>query len=240
MIPRIRVFAGPNGSGKSTLAEWLSKDYSVNLYQYINADQMFSEIDRTLMLACPLPMDNESLLAYTNNSTFPDKHKAYYASGNIQIKDDFVIFTRDAVNSYTVAMLADFFRSEFLANGFSFSCETVFSHPSKIELLKIAQLKGFRTYLYFVSTECSEININRVASRVKEGGHDVPYDKIVERFQRCLDNVSLALPCLNRAYFFDNTGTDIRFLGEVNEGNWKLYTSRLPQWFIKSVYHTFQ
>ena len=98
MIPRIRVFAGPNGSGKSTLAEWLSKDYSVNLYQYINADQMFSEIDRTLMLACPLPMDNESLLAYTNNSTFPDKHKAYYASGNIQIKDDFVIFTRDAVN----------------------------------------------------------------------------------------------------------------------------------------------
>lgn len=55
MIPRIRVFAGPNGSGKSTLAEWLSKDYSVNLYQYINADQMFSEIDRTLMLACPLP-----------------------------------------------------------------------------------------------------------------------------------------------------------------------------------------
>ena len=50
MIPRIRVFAGPNGSGKSTLAEWLSKDYSVNLYQYINADQMFSEIDRTLML----------------------------------------------------------------------------------------------------------------------------------------------------------------------------------------------
>ena len=239
MIPRIRVFAGPNGSGKSTLAEWLSKDYSVNLYHYLNADVMFSEISRTLMLACPLPMDNESLLAYTNKSTFPDEYKALFSSGDIQIKDDFVIFTRDAVNSYTVAMLADFFRSEYLANGISFSCETVFSHPSKIELLKIAQVKGFRTYLYFVSTEWPEININRVATRVKEGGHDVPYDKIIERFQRCLDNVSLVLPFMNRAYFFDNTGTEMRFLAEVNEGKWKLYASRLPQWFIKSIYQNF-
>ena len=60
---------------------------------------MFAEIERTLMIACPLPMDNESLLAYANSSTFPNEHKAYYASGSIQIKDDFVIFTRDAVNS---------------------------------------------------------------------------------------------------------------------------------------------
>ena len=233
MIPRIRVFAGPNGSGKSTLAEWLSKDYSVNLYHYINADVMFYEISRTLMTACPLPMDNKSLLNYASKATFPDKYKAFFLSGNIQIKDDFVIFTREAVNSYTVAMLADFFRSEYLANGISFSCETVFSHPSKIELLKMAQLKGFRTYLYFVSTEYPEININRVATRVTEGGHDVPDDKIIERYQRCLDNVSQALPFLNRAYFFDNTGTEIRFLAEVNEGKWKLYASKLPQWFKK-------
>ena len=63
MIPRIRVFAGPNGSGKSTLAGWLSSDYSVNLYHYINADAMFAEATKTLKVACPLPMDNKALLA---------------------------------------------------------------------------------------------------------------------------------------------------------------------------------
>ena len=236
MIPRMRMFAGPNGSGKSTLAEWLSKNYSVNLYHFINADVMFSEIDSSLRIACPLPMDDKSLLAYISKLTYPNEHKTHFASGRIQIKDDFVIFTRDAVNSYTVAMLADFFRSEYLANGISFSCETVFSHPSKIDLLKTAQQKGFRTYLYFVSTESPEININRVVTRVQEGGHNVPHDKIVERFQRCLDNVSSALSFLNRAYFFDNTETDIRFIAEVNEGKWTLYTSTLPQWFIKSIY----
>ena len=235
MIPRLRVFAGPNGSGKSTLAQWLSKDYSVNLYHYINADVMFAEIGRSLRIACPLPMDEEALLAYAGKSTFPDEQKAFFVSGRIQIQDDFVTFTRDAVNSYAVALLAGFFRSVYLENGISFSCETVFSHPSKIELLKIAKSKGFRTYLYFISTECPEININRVAARVHEGGHEVPCDKIVERFRRCLDNVALALPFLNRAYFFDNSLTNISLIAEVNEGKWTLYSSSQPQWLERSI-----
>ena len=58
MIPRMRIFAGPNGSGKSTLAEWLSNNYSVNLYHYINADMMFTEISKALKIACPFPMEN--------------------------------------------------------------------------------------------------------------------------------------------------------------------------------------
>ena len=113
MIPRMRIFAGPNGSGKSTLAEWLSNNYSVNLYHYINADMMFTEISKALKIACPFPMENESLLTFISKSSFPDNHKALFAASEIHIKDDFVVFTREAVNSYTVAMLADFFRSEY-------------------------------------------------------------------------------------------------------------------------------
>ena len=232
----MRIFAGPNGSGKSSLAQWLSNNYSVNLYHYINADMMFDEISRTLRIACPFPMENEALMAFTCKSSFPDNHKTFFATGAIHIKDDFVVFSRNAVNSYTVAMLADFFRSEYLENNISFSGETVFSHPSKIELFHKAYSKGFRTYLYFVSTECPEININRVIARVQQGGHDVPNDKIVERFQRCLDNVANAIPFLNRGYFFDNSGEGFRYLAEINEGKWTLYTSLLPQWFRKSVY----
>ena len=236
MIPRMRIFAGPNGSGKSTLAEWLSNDYSVNLYHFINADLMFAEISRNLRIACPFPMENESLLTFAQYSSFAESQKGFFTTGAIRIEDDFVVFPHDAVNSYTVAMLADFFRSEYLANNISFSSETVFSHPSKVELFARASSQGFRTYLYFVSTECPDINVNRVVTRVREGGHDVPYDKIVERFQRCLDNVALAIPYLNRGYFFDNSGDDFRFLAEINDGKWTLYTSLIPQWFKKSVY----
>ena len=45
MISRMRIFAGPNGSGKSTFAHWLSRDYAVNLYRFINADDLFAEMN---------------------------------------------------------------------------------------------------------------------------------------------------------------------------------------------------
>ena len=181
-------------------------------------------------------MDDEALKSFARESSFPEIHKILFDSNKIRIEDDFIVFNEEAVNSYTVAILADYFRGEFLAHGMSFSSETVFSHPSKIDLLKNAHHKGFRTYLYFVATESPEINISRVSSRVGEGGHNVPIDKIVERYQRCLDNVSYALPFLDRGYFFDNSGTGFHFIAEIENGEWTLFSSSLPQWFIESIY----
>ena len=73
------------------------------------------------------------------------------------------------------------------------------------EVNRKAQQEGFRTYMYFVSTETPNVNVKRIQQRVKEGGHDVPEDKTVARYHRCLEQVKFALSYLNRAYFFDNT-----------------------------------
>ena len=238
MTSRMRIFAGPNGSGKSTLSLWLSRDYAVNLYRYINADVLFAEIQQTKKTSCPFSMETESLVSFAQKSTFPDEQKRFFLSGKIRVIDESVVFEKEAINSYTVALLADFYRHECLNRGDSFSFETVFSHPSKIDIIKEARQKGFRTYLYFVATDNPCINLSRIASRVLEGGHDVPADKILARFQRCIDNVALSLPFLNRAYFFDNSGTDIRFITEANEGKWTLFSSTLPNWFVNSIYNT--
>ncbi len=235
MISRMRIFAGPNGSGKSTLAHWLSEDYAVNLYRHINADVLFAEIKETRRTACPFPMETASLVAFAQGTTYPVEQKGFFTQGSIRVEDESVVFEAEAVNSYTVALLADFYRHECLSREESFSFETVFSHPSKIDILKEARLKGYRTYLYFVATEDPKLNLTRIASRVLEGGHDVPPDKIIARFQRCLDNAGAALPYLDRAFFFDNTGTDFRFIAEANEGEWQFYTSSLPQWFKKAL-----
>ena len=231
----MRVFAGPNGSGKSTLAQWLSRDYAVNLYRYINADILFAEISQTGKTACPFAMETVSLLSFAKETTYPTEQKSYFLDGKIRVEEESVCFEQEAINSYTVAMLADYYRHECLTREESFSFETVFSHPSKIDILKEARLKGYRTYLYFVATENPQINLARIASRVLEGGHDVPANKIIERYQRCLDNVAPALQFLNRAYFFDNTRTDFHFIAEADDGKWKFYTSTLPKWFMKTV-----
>ncbi len=120
MIPRLRMFAGPNGSGKTTLAMWLSRDYAVNLYHFINADMMFAEIKESCRTACPLSIDNADLLEFVKTSTYPDAEKAHFLSGDVKIEDDMAVFALSAINSYTVAMLADFYKSAYIRHGDSF------------------------------------------------------------------------------------------------------------------------
>ena len=47
MIKRFRMIAGPNGSGKSTLVGLLRRDYAVNFYTMLNADEIFAEVSKT-------------------------------------------------------------------------------------------------------------------------------------------------------------------------------------------------
>ena len=46
MTKRFRMIAGPNGSGKSTLTALLCKDYAVNFYTLLNADNIVAEVSR--------------------------------------------------------------------------------------------------------------------------------------------------------------------------------------------------
>ena len=55
MTKRFRMVAGPNGSGKSTLMAWLARDYAVNFYTTLNADDVFAQVRKSLRLGTPVP-----------------------------------------------------------------------------------------------------------------------------------------------------------------------------------------
>ena len=237
MTPRFRMIAGPNGSGKTTLCGRLSADYSVNFYTMVNADRMFAEASATRNLRSPIPVDADAFARHLDASTYPPEVLAPFRDGRIVLDDDCFRFRNArAVTTYTVSLLANFVQETLIAAGQSFSQETVFSHPSKVDALRNARERGFRTYLYFVATETPAINAFRVRSRVRKGGHPVPTDKVVARYERSLRQIAPALPFLSRAYFWDNSGTDFRFLGEFEEGKGFVHlASRLPVWFREYV-----
>ena len=218
MMPRFRLVAGPNGSGKTTLMRRLVRDYAVNFYDTINADDIFAEASRTGAYAPKIPVDPISLADFAVESQYDADVKDAFASGKVFVDDGIVRFKRGGANSYTIALLAYFLQSEFISSKRSFSQETVFSHPSKLEALERAHAAGFRTYLYFVATDSPEVNAARVANRERLGGHAVPPEKITLRYPKSIGNASKALAYLSRAYFFDNSGLAMRYLGEWNAG----------------------
>lgn len=235
MTKRFRMIAGPNGSGKTTLTAWLARDYAVNFYLRLNADDLFAEASRTLSLAAPIPVSAEALARYAAASAYSEDVKARFASGRVQVEDDHVRFAAaEDVNSYTVALVTNFLQSECLANGVSFSQETVFSHPSKIEALAAARAAGYRTYLYYVATPSPSVNVRRVSNRASQGGHAVPETKIRERYGRSLANVRRALPYLSRAFFFDNGGSGMSYLADYSAESGMSFhgdCAAFPAWF---------
>ncbi len=237
MTPRLRMLAGPNGSGKSTLAAQLSSDYAVNLYRFVNADLLFAEVVQSHRTACPFSIDNAELVQFVAQSTYPREYKRPFESGEIYIdEEDYLHFSANGINSYSVAIVADFFKEQYLKHRISFSFETVFSHPAKIDILRRAQAAGFKTYMYFVATENPVINVNRIKERVALGGHDVPEEKTRSRYLRCMEQVRYALPYLNRAYFFDNSTQQSLYLAEYeSEVGFTLHSELLPSWFRRFV-----
>lgn len=68
-----------------------------------------------------------------------------------------------------------------LETGQSLSYETVMSHDSHIDFMREARNRGYEVHLYFVGVSDPQINIDRIAQRVAQGGHDVPKDKTLKR-----------------------------------------------------------
>jgi predicted ABC-type ATPase len=235
-LPRMRMFAGPNGSGKSTVKSEI--DTSL-LGFYINPDDIEKSLKTIHIFDLkPLPIQtsqHEIITFFKQSGLFP-KIRNSEQIHCITYQNGIVNFHDLPIDSYLSAIFADFLRHKFLEARQTFTFETVMSSSDKIALLKKAQSLGFRTYLYYVSTEDPQINIARVANRVRLGGHDVPTDKIISRYHKSLDLLFDAIKYSNRAYIFDNSGDSKRWIAEITEAiNLNIQADELPEWFIKYV-----
>lgn len=115
-----------------------------------------------------------------------------------------------ARRSAVVSQLAAEERDRLLAEKVSFITETVFSHPSKLDLLRAAQLLGYTVSLHVVMVP-EDLAVERVADRVTFGGHTVPEDKIRGPYGRLWELVARARTMVDRADFYDNSSLDEPF-----------------------------
>lgn len=124
---------------------------------------------------------------------------------------------------------AEELRQLALKNKESFAMETVFSHESKLELMREAKKLGYEVSLIFVTTFDKEINVRRVAGRVKEGGHDVPIDKIRARYDRVMAFMSEAISIADKSVVFNNSlDKPVAILRKYKDGKIKIYPQKEP------------
>lgn len=103
------------------------------------------------------------------------------------------------------AQEAERLRESYLACRYDFSFETVLSTERNLHLLSRAKSANYFIRCYYVLTSDPLINVYRVNSRVKLGGHDVPTDKIISRYYKSLALVKNLVPLCDVCHIYDNS-----------------------------------
>lgn len=118
--------------------------------------------------------------------------------------------------------------NHLLEKGEDFAFETTLSARSYVNFIKRAREKGYKVTLVFVWLESVELAKQRVAERVKKGGHSIENDVIERRYKAGLKNLNeLYIPICDDWIVFDNS----KILQVIAQGNFnisiEIYNSKI-------------
>ncbi len=99
-------------------------------------------------------------------------------------------------------------RRVMLAGRRTLVVETTLAGKSMLRVMEQARAAGYRVELHYVSVNSVAEALDRIASRVVQGGHDVPELDVRRRFARSLANLPAAIACSDIARLYDNASTE--------------------------------
>lgn len=242
---RLRVFAGPNGSGKSTVIQFVRNakvnGKPIDFGIYINADDIARQLRHNNFSFTDYETTTDkkefTAIALSSGLIGNDFNEQMFAQA-FYIRNNELRLKNFKTDERIAQITADFLRKKLLKEQRKFSFETVFSHPSKLDIMREAVAAGYKVYLYFVSTRSPKINKFRVLARKAKGGHDVPPDKIESRYYRSLDLLFEASQIAYQGFFWDNSidGSEAKLFAHFKKnGKKKAWDSinkkDVPNWF---------
>jgi predicted ABC-type ATPase len=124
---------------------------------------------------------------------------------------------------------------ERLETGQSTTIETTLSANQNLQWMRDASSKGFRVELFYVALESPLLNQNRVADRIRKGGHAVPVEDIWRRYERSMASLPKAIEIADFSTVFDNSGEDLTKVLECVRGKAVWRSSFIPTWVRQAL-----
>lgn len=119
---------------------------------------------------------------------------------------------------------------EAIASGRSLSMETTLTGHSAVQRLRRAKDAGYEVSLIFVALDNQEMNVARVAERVRKGGHHIPPELTRKRVGVSSGNLPAALAIADQAIVIDNSGKSHRAVLETVDRRVTFLADKLPTW----------
>ncbi len=120
---------------------------------------------------------------------------------------------------------------EHLEKKESFGLETTYAGRSRPQMVKRAKMLGYQVHAIFIGTRNPEINVRRVAARVRnQTGHNVNRDEIRRRWSTTQENLVATKKSIDKIDLLDNSAKDTRTVGCIHQGDRARLTTPTPRW----------
>lgn len=104
---------------------------------------------------------------------------------------------------------------KMISNLQDFAFEITLSTKSYVNTIKKSRESGYQVTLVFFYLDSEDLAIERVKTRVLEGGHDIPIPVIIRRYVAGLRNLfNLYTPICDYWMLFDNSKLHSEFIAE--------------------------
>ena len=140
---------------------------------------------------------------------------------------------KDDVKRYKKAFAyADELMNEALKEQKDILIETVNSSTHKDDFYKRCKEAGYLIHFFYIATENPDINVNRVCGRVSEGGHDVPEEKVRNRYYKSLERIAYSWNIADIFYLYDNSHSELKLcVYAIKDDNYLVRA--IPNWVRK-------
>lgn len=91
-----------------------------------------------------------------------------------------------------------------ISRGICFTQETTLSGALTARTARAAKEQGYYIRMFYVGLSSAEESLQRIANRVRKGGHGIPEEDVRRRFAKRAQALSAVLPYCDEAVFFDN------------------------------------
>lgn len=101
----------------------------------------------------------------------------------------------------------------------SFSIETTLATRTYTRLVRSAQQQGYKVSVIYFWLNSPDLAIQRVAQRVRNGGHDIPKEVVVRRYYAGIGNFfEIYMPCADFWLLADNSENPRIIVAEGGKG----------------------
>ena len=119
-----------------------------------------------------------------------------------------------------------------LSKGVNFTQETTLSGFRTIRTIKQARELDYYIRLYYIGVNSADESLKRIANRVEKGGHNIPADDVIRRFNKRFDDLAAVLPYCNEVKLYDNENGFVE-KAEYKNGMLIIKSSIVPDWLAE-------